>query len=388
MTRIFLTGFPGFLARHLLPELLLGADDGRGEDEPRAAVCLVEPRMAEQARTLVRTLEERHPSLAGRIELLEGDLTRPGVLVPGVALGRVDRAYHLAAAYTLDVDRETAMAVNVQGTRHLLDLLRDRSELQCLHHVSTCYVSGRHPGVFREGDLDVEQPFGNHYEETKFLAEMEVRRAAREGLPVAVYRPAVVTGDSRTGSAEKKDGLYYLLGWIQAQGRLALVPRVPGQGRSVFNVVPSDFVVSAMARLSEREESVGRTFHLADPDPLPVNRLVKLAAQALEARPVPVPMPLLLAKAGAVAAGRLPGFPRVPPQAMAHLNHPTRYATDETRPHLEEVGLEVPPLPSYLPRLAAFVRARGRGASRSPTPSGPGGLTGRPDPPGPSSRAR
>lgn len=356
MTRILLTGFPGFLARHLLPELLLGADDGWGEDGPRAAACLVEPRMAEQARSLVRTLEGRHPSLVGRIELLEGDLTRPGVLASGVSLGRVDRAYHLAAVYALDVDRETAMAVNVQGTRHLLDLLRDRSELQCLHHVSTCYVSGRHPGLFTEDDLDVGQRFNNHYEETKFLSEMEVRRTAgEEGLPVAIYRPAVVTGDSRTGSAEKLDGLYYLLLWIGAQGKVAFVPRVPGQGRSVFNVVPAEWLVTALARLSERKDSVGRTFHLADPDPLPVNHLLRLAAEAMGARPILVPMPMALAKGGAVLAARLPGFPRIPPQAMAYLSHPTRYGTEGTRPALHGAGRPLPPLSTYLPALAAFI---------------------------------
>lgn len=355
MTRILLTGFPGFLAGRLLPKLLLAPEGGSNDRDVRTAACLVEPRMAEQARSLAQSLEARHPSLAGRIELLEGDLTRPGVLASGVALGRVDRAYHLAAVYALDVDRETARAVNVRGTRHLLDLLRDRSELECLHHVSTCYVSGRHPGPFREGDLDVGQRFNNHYEETKFLSEVEVRRAAEEeGLPAAIYRPAVVTGDSRTGRAEKLDGLYYLLQWIGAQGKLALVPRVPGQGRSVFNVVPSDWLVAALARLSEGRQSVGRTFHLADPDPLPVNRLLKLAAQAMGARPVLVPMPMALAKGGAVLAARLPGFPRIPPQAMAYLSHPTRYSTQETQPVLERAGMSAPPLPSYLSLLVQF----------------------------------
>jgi thioester reductase-like protein len=51
-------------------------------------------------------------------------------------------------------------------------------------------------GVFHEDDLDVGQSFKNFYEETKFLAEMEV---ARSGLPVTTYRPSIVVGDSRTG---------------------------------------------------------------------------------------------------------------------------------------------------------------------------------------------
>jgi thioester reductase-like protein len=356
MMRIFLTGFPGFLAARLVPRLLLPGPNGGDGREGRTAACLVEPRMAEAARALRAGMEARHPSLAGRIELLEGDLTVRGILAAGTKLGGVDRAYHLAAVYTLDVERELAMAVNVRGTRNLLELLRTVPTLEALHHVSTCYVSGRHPGLFREEDLDVGQRFNNHYEETKFLSEVEVRRAAEKGMPMTVFRPAVVTGDSRTGAAEKLDGIYYLLQWIHAQGRVAMFPRVPGEKDTVFNVVPSDFVIDAMAALSERPDVTGRTFHLADPDPLPIPEIVRLAGQALESRVIRVPMPMWMAKLGTALAGRMPGFPKIPPQAMAYLSHPTRYGTTATAPALEALGIGAPPLRSYLPALAGFLR--------------------------------
>jgi thioester reductase-like protein len=363
MTRIFVTGFPGFLAAHLVPELLLPGSDPADDRKARTAACLVESGMAKGARALRTELEARHPSLSGRIELVEGDLTTPEVLAPGVELGRVDRAYHLAAVYTLDVKRELAMAVNVQGTRNVLTLLRKAPELEALHHISTCYVSGRHPGIFREGDLDVGQRFNNHYEETKFLAEVEVRRAREEGTPVTVFRPAVVTGDSRTGAAEKLDGLFYLLQWIHAQGRVSVFPRVPGQGRAFFNVVPSDFVTRALAALSERPDVTGKTFHLADPDPLPITEIVRLAGQALGSRVIQLPTPTRLAAWITALAGRLPGFPKIPPQSMAYLSHPTRYDTAATAPLLEEEGIRVPPLREYLPRLAGFLK-RGDGSGR------------------------
>jgi len=373
MPRIFLTGFPGFLATRLLPHVLMGPGKRGAEEGPGRAVCLVEPRMAGTARRVRASLEGHHPSLAGRIELLEGDLTLPGILAAGVGLGPVSRAYHLAAAYSLDVGREVAMAVNVRGTRNLLLLLEGQPELQSVHHVSTCYVSGRHPGHFGEDDLDVGQRFNNHYEESKFLAEIEVRNARDRGLPVTIYRPAVVTGDSRTGAADKLDGLYYLLQWIGAQGRIAIFPRVPGEKDAVFNVVPSDFAVRALARLSELDETVGRTLHLADPAPLPVGQVTRVAAQVLGKRIVRVPTPTSVAKAAMVLAGLLPGFPRIPSQSLDYLSHPTRYGTAATTPFLERVGLRVPALPSYLPALAGFLRD-GQRASPSYAEPVPGGL--------------
>lgn len=376
MLRILVTGFPGFLATRLIPEVLLGPDGDADEPGPRTALCIVEPRMAEAALRSRASLEAHHPALAGRIHLVEGDLTRPGILAPGEDPGPVDRAYHLAAAYTLDVGRERARAVNVEGTRHLLALLdRKAPRLDCLHHVSTCYVSGRHRGIFREDDLDVGQRFGNHYEETKFLAEVEVRKAAGRGMPVAVHRPSIVTGDSRTGAAEKLDGLYYLLQWIRAQGPVALLPRVPGQAGTVFNVVPSDFVVAALARLSERPDAPGRTFHLADPDPLPVVEVARRAAAALGSRLLRVPVPMTVAKAGLLATRVVPGFPRIPAQALDYLAHPTRYGTGATLPLLEEAGLRAPPLPAYLPALVRFLEGSGRAqpSAPSPAPEGAGG---------------
>jgi thioester reductase-like protein len=67
-----------------------------------------------------------------------------------------------------------------------------------VHYVSTCYVSGRWQGLFDETDLarHPQQSFNNFYEETKFLAEVEVQRRMRDDkLPVTIYRPAVVVGD-------------------------------------------------------------------------------------------------------------------------------------------------------------------------------------------------
>jgi len=51
-------------------------------------------------------------------------------------------------------------------------------DIERLHYVSTCYVSGRYPGLFTEAMLDQGQTFNNFYEATKYLAEVLVQRAA------------------------------------------------------------------------------------------------------------------------------------------------------------------------------------------------------------------
>lgn len=54
--------------------------------------------------------------------------------------------------------------------------------LRRFHYVSTRFVSGRSPGEFREDMLEEAQSFNNYYEQTKYLAEVEVQRAMHAGV--------------------------------------------------------------------------------------------------------------------------------------------------------------------------------------------------------------
>ena len=110
----------------------------------------------------------------------------------------------------------------------MLEFLDEAKRFARLHYVSTAYVSGKHHGTFRETDLDVGQGFKNHYEETKFLAEVEV---AKSRVPRTIYRPGVVVGDSRTGETGKFDGPYFVLRAMERLPSPGLFIRL-GQGRA------------------------------------------------------------------------------------------------------------------------------------------------------------
>jgi thioester reductase-like protein len=195
---VLMTGFPGFLGSALLPGILKRTDT--------AAICLVQSKFAALATRRVAELSTADPSIRGRIQLVEGDITEPGLGLGADALNDVTEAWHLAAAYDLTVAREVAVPDNVDGTRNVLDALERCPTLTRLHYFSTCYVSGRYAGPFREDDLEVGAPFNNYYEKTKHLAEVDVRRRMSAGMPATIYRPSIVVGDSRTGETQKFDG--------------------------------------------------------------------------------------------------------------------------------------------------------------------------------------
>jgi thioester reductase-like protein len=348
----FFTAYPGFLGSELLPRILERDDD-------LAAVCVVQPKFASLARARVQALVGSHPSLEGRVRILEGDITLPSLgLDEHLALAaEVTQIFHLAAVYDLSVGRELALRVNVEGTRNVIRFARACPALQRLQYVSTCYVSGRYRGVFRESQLEEGQQFNNFYEETKFLAEVEVRRAMEEGLPTTIYRPSIVVGDSRTGATQKFDGPYFAIQWLLRQPKVAAMPVFGDPRATEFNVVPRDFVLDAITHLSGRPDAVGEVFQLADPAPLTVDQLIRELARATDRRIVRLPLPLRVAK-GAVA--KVPGvyrLMRIPASSIDYMVHPTRYATDRARAFLDPVGIRVPPLPEYLDRLVHFARA-------------------------------
>jgi nucleoside-diphosphate-sugar epimerase len=338
---IFFTGFPGFLGSELLRRVLTRTDD--------RALCLVQPKFRALAEERARSL-----GLADRVTLVEGDLTQ--------ALDHIDASdirelWHLAAVYDLAVARDAGMRVNVTGTHRVLDLAERAPRFERLHYVSTCYVSGRYDGVFREEDLEKGQTFNNYYEETKQLAEIEVRQRMRRGLPATIYRPSVVVGDSATGVTQKFDGPYFVLQWLMRQPKIALLPVVGRPSRYRFNVVPRDFAMNAIEYLSALPHSKGKTYAIADPSPLTVDETIDTLAEAAGRKVVRVPLTKGIAKG---ALQYVPGVYRlmqIPPAAVDYFVHPTLYDTSNTTADLAGSGIAVPRLRDYMPQLVEFWRA-------------------------------
>jgi thioester reductase-like protein len=352
MPTVFITGFPGFLGSELLPRVL-------SRMEGAEAVCLIQAKFAELARRRVEELDSVHPGLAGRVRLVEGDVTRAdlGLGDEAAAIARdTTEIFHLAAVYDLSVARPLGMRVNVEGTRYMLDFAADCPALRRFQYVSTCYVSGRYPGIFSEDDLIQGQTFNNFYEETKYLAEVEVQERMRGGLPVTIYRPAIVVGDSHTGETQKFDGPYYIIRWVLRQPFAATVPVVGNPRLIRVNLVPSDFVIGAIEHLSAQAAAAGRVYQLADPAPLTVDELIDAIGEATGKRILRLPLPLGLAKGALDYVPFVERVMQIPSASVDYFVHPTHYTSCNTRRDLAGSGVECPPVLSYLDRMVAFVR--------------------------------
>lgn len=337
-----ITGFPGFLGERLLPRLL--------ELHPKTEfLCLVQSRFKDQAQAALLLLGV--PS--GRAGLVEGDITVEGLGIDAAQrasiLARLDSVFHLAAVYDLAVTAEFAHKVNVLGTRHMIAFAKAAKHFSRFHHVSTAYVSGTCEGVFKETDLDRGQGFKNHYESTKFESEMDV---VASGLPYSVYRPGVVWGDSRTGETAKFDGPYSVMGAMEK------VPFVfiDGPKDATMNVVPVDYVIEGLARLSASPISLGKTYNLTDPDGKDVRTLTRLMAKALGRSYLYVRLPLGLVRA-AVSIPLVQSTLGLIPESIKYFGHRCRYDASQAKADLATLGLSCPAVETYIDVIVRFFRA-------------------------------
>ncbi len=345
----FVTGYPGFIGKRLVEAL--------AERQPDAKIyVLVQEKFAKDAEGYVAAIARR--GRRAPIEVLVGDIVDMDLGLSGEEWGRlieeVTDVFHLAAIYYLGVRKEHARRVNVDGTRRVLEMCREMKKLRRLNYMSSAYVCGDRTGVIAEDELEMGQHFRNAYEETKYEAEVMVRDAMA-GLPISVYRPSIVVGDSRTGEIDRFEGPYYL-GILLVTSPLAVPLPLPGDGSAPLNAVPVDFVVDAILTLGDDPKAEGRTFHLVDPNPMSSRRVYELIAERAGKRLPRVTLSYKLTD----ALMRLPGIERLirqQRQAVAYVNQLVIFNSHNTLERLDGTGVQCPPLERYLDRLTDYVRA-------------------------------
>jgi long-chain acyl-CoA synthetase len=316
---VLLTGGTGFVGMEVLARLVERGDD---------VVVLVRGNADERLAATFDTLGTP-PAQRRRARAVAGDLDR----LPRI--DGVDRIVHCAASISFDLPLAEARAVNVEGTRAVLDLAASLPRLERLVHVSTAYVAGRHRGLFRERQLRTGQRFRNTYEQTKLEAEELIHSA---GLPAVLARPSIVMGESGSGWTPAFNVLYWPL---QAFAR-GLLEALPARPDAQVDIVPVDYVADAIVALLDGDR--GGAFHLvAGRDAPTVEDLIALSTQ-VTGRPRPRLVPVGAKPPFAGAEQYLPYFDM-------------GVVFDNTRA-LQAVG-PAPAVATYFPRLVAYAqRAR------------------------------
>jgi thioester reductase-like protein len=348
----FITGFPGFLASSLIKQLM--------EDHHRSIehiYLLVLPTEEESAKQTLQTIISKGELSAEQFTITTGDITKDDLgLAPsvmGTIKEKVTHVFHLAAIYDLAVPKDIAYKVNVNGTENLNKWLENLQNLKRYIYYSTAYVSGKREGKIYESELKKGQEFRNHYEHTKYLAELLVQDVMKD-IPTTIIRPGVVKGHSQTGETIKFDGLYFMLNVLDALRFLPILPYF-GKGTAEGNFVPSDYVLKATSYLAIDSVGEGKTYHLTDPKPYKMWELQKMLSESYLNRTPKIRVPLTVAK-GALRIKPIRKWLGAEAEAMDYFMIHSSYDCSQAVEDLKESGISCPDLKDTLEPMVSFYR--------------------------------
>ena len=145
-------------------------------------------------RVLARSKSDAQNLTGLSVERVEGDLLDPASLK--AALSGCQQLYHVAAHYALWAkDPATFYDVNVTGTRNVLTAAR-QAGIERTVYCSTIGAIGLPAGGglgTEDTPVSLDQMAG-HYKRSKYLAEQEALRFAKDGLPIVIVNPSAPVG--------------------------------------------------------------------------------------------------------------------------------------------------------------------------------------------------
>lgn len=344
-----MTGYPGFLATQLMKQMVADYDDSID-----CIYVLVLPQMVQQAREQIKLLPD---DVRVKVQIVQGDITREHIGLDEVTRKKlvksITHVFHLAAIYDLAVEKEIAEQVNVIGTKRVNDWVQTLPHLKRYIYFSTAYVSGRREGVIYEDELMMDQSFRNHYEATKYAAEILVD-ALKDTIPTTIIRPGIVRGHSVTGETLKFDGIYFILNHFDRLRHLPVIPYL-GAGTPKGNFVPYDYVIRATSYLANHDVGIGKTYHLTDPNPYTMHDIYKMLAEYYLGKTPRHTLPLAAVKLG-LSNRFVRNFLRVEKEAIDYFTIHSHYDTTNAARDLQDANIHCPDLKDSLQSMIAFYR--------------------------------
>lgn len=267
---VLLTGASGFLGAFLLRDLLLQPDTER-------VICLVRAASNPQARLRLKHNLQQYglwqQAFDARIEALASDIAQPNLALDKVAYEHLaqqcDLIFHVAAHVNYIQPYSAHYAANVLGTLNILRLAV-KGKTKPLHYVSTIAVFGPaslFSPVKRIYEGDELTPFlkgmqyASGYSQSQWVAEKLIWQARERGIPLAVYRPGFITGDSESGAGNSAD---FIARIIKGCIKMGASPLLFNQ-RDEF--IPVNYVSAALIHISRDNINLAKAFHLVPPDP-------------------------------------------------------------------------------------------------------------------------
>lgn len=267
-SNIFLTGVTGYLGAFLLERFLL--------ESTADVYCLVRASSITDGHQRIQKIMEQYQIwndvYRDRIHAVVGDLSKPLLGLSESEFTELaetaDVIYHCGALVNFVYPYSALKPANVQGTHEVIRLACSE-KLKAIHYTSTVDVllATHIKRPFLENEEPILNPteIPDGYARSKWVGEKMVAIARSRGVPVSVYRPGLVMGHTQTGATQTND---YLLVGLKGYIDLGVLP----EPSIMIDFVTVDYVAKVMAHLSRQPDSIGKYFHIWNPQPVHIGK--------------------------------------------------------------------------------------------------------------------
>jgi thioester reductase-like protein len=270
---ILITGSTGLLGSQML-KLLISESKGKIFLLIRG---ITQNEVSEKYKVLMQLhiQEGNELNKGSKIQILKGDLMEANLGIRDydyrMLCNSVTEIYHCAALTDFHASLDKVRNVNVEGTKNVLEFARNCRDLRKVHYISTVFIAGMHKGSFYERDLEMGQQFNNSYEQSKFEAELLIKKYIKEGLNISVFRPSVIV-DEYYNVATRHSGLLYQLFKLLV---LEVFDELPVSSNTVLNLMPCDIAAKQIYILSKNGR-IG-TYHIINTVDISLRHIISIA---------------------------------------------------------------------------------------------------------------
>lgn len=273
---VFLTGPTGFLGVYLLQTLY--------SNTKVTIYCLVGAANEMEARAHLQKSMEANKLKAEllaseRLKVVVGDLSKPRLGLSATQYDdiakKVGIIYHCGALVHHIYNYEKLRGANVLGTLEIIKFAASY-KLKAIHYVSTlsaadCDANSAIPEKFPPAGGAQRFGLKGGYAQTKWVSERLLAQAKDRGIPVNIYRPSWILGDTDTGASPlEKNRLLTLL-----QGCVHM--RIAPDWDAKINIVPVNFVAAFIVRSAFTTSNINQVFNVYNDIMLGWRELVEFA---------------------------------------------------------------------------------------------------------------